>query len=166
MPWDGLRVGRNCESHSVPFSKFLIFGICFVSTVNIPSYPCEEPPSSWSRSPGVSDGHCLAVSWGRAADGHDDTHTCVKEPKLMSIGLFLSPSTVFLIKKPDSANNILSFLLREYEQTGKWTCKKILFIYWKLMLLLFILPAVAVTEKLWVQEDFPYAIHIPKIAQL
>lgn len=68
---------------------------------------------------------CLAASSGRAADGHDDM--CVDEPKLMNIRLFLSPSAVFLIKKTDSANN-LSFLLREYEQSGKWTCKNIMYL--------------------------------------
>lgn len=47
--------------------------------------------------PGITE-MVLAVCSGRAADGHHDT--CVKEPKLMNMGLFLSPSTALLIKKP------------------------------------------------------------------
>lgn len=99
---------------------------------------------------------CLAASSGRAADGHDDM--CVDEPKLMNIRLFLSPSTVFLIKKTDSANN-LSFLLREYEQSGKWTCKNIMYTGNGCCSCLFSLlwPWQSDRcEKLWVQEDFPW----------
>lgn len=90
--------------------------------------------------PGITE-MVLAVCSGRAADGHHDT--CVKEPKLMNMGLFLSPSTALLIKKPIQ---LITFCHFSYMSMNKLAnrCVKILHILE--IAAAFVSPAVAMTE--------------------
>lgn len=134
---------EGSESHCVPFSTFIILGAGLVGTVIFPVI-LGRSLLPLGADPLESVNECSAVSSGRAADGHDDT--AVKEPKLMSIGLFLSLGTVFLIKKPIQLITFCQFSYVSVTKVANGRVKT-LFIDWKLLLPLFVLPAVAVTER-------------------